>query len=63
MTKKEKATEQIFNILAFQYKPLENRMKEELRKEGHQGIIDIYNNSSYARKIIILDKFAACLHF
>lgn len=48
----------IFNLLAFQYRPLEKAMLKELKECGHSEEAKSYDKFSYTRKIAILDKFA-----
>lgn len=45
----------VFNILGFQYKPLEKKVLAQLKEWGRQDLIEKYNKCSYARKIAILD--------
>lgn len=57
------SADQIFSILAFQYRPIEKALLEELEKEGRDDVISRYKKSEASVKIMLLDKFAAYLGF
>lgn len=58
LPKKDDKGEVVFNLLGFQYKPLEKQMLKELKETGHSDLAKSYATFGYARKIAILDKFA-----
>lgn len=48
----------VFNILGFQYKPMEKKVLAQLKAYGRQDLIEKYKKLSYARKIHVLDGMA-----
>ena len=60
-TTKTTSADKVFQMLGFQYKPLEKAILDQLRKIGRQDLIDNYNMKPASLKIIILDNMAAKL--
>lgn len=56
--RKSDAGKAVFNILGFQYKPLEKKLIAGLLAEGHPEAVAQYKKMSYTRKIYILDGLA-----
>jgi hypothetical protein len=48
----------VFEMLAFQYKPLEKRVLEDFRQAGRHDLIKVYKSWSYAKRIHALDMYA-----
>lgn len=48
----------VFNMLDALYKPLEDKMFMQLKKEGREDLVKRYKDMTYARKIYVLDKMA-----
>lgn len=57
------AAKRVFNILGFQYKPLEARFIRDLEATGNQKAVEEYKALSYSQKITVLDKMAALLGY
>ncbi len=53
------SADEVFNILDFQYKPLEKKFLEFCKKENKSEIIEKYPKLSSVKKITILDKYAS----
>jgi uncharacterized protein (DUF169 family) len=54
MIKQNEAGKTLYNMLSFQYKPLETKLLKDLPKEQ----IEMYQKLSYLKKIYILDGMA-----
>ena len=51
----------VFNMLGFQYKPLEKLLLKQLSHSPKAT--RIYKNSPYSKKIMFLDRYASVLGF
>jgi hypothetical protein len=56
--KKTDSAKAVFDMLAFQYKPLERKVLAQLKEYKREDLIKQYKSCSYARKIAILDGMA-----
>lgn len=61
MAKTKDSAKAVFNLLGFQYKPLEKKVLAQLKEYNRPDLIKQYKACSYARKIHILDGMAAQL--
>lgn len=55
------SADQVFGILAFQYKPLETAMLKFCRENDQLKVISTYEGATAGQKIRILDRFASFL--
>lgn len=55
---KHDSAKAVFDILGFQYKPLEKKVLAQLKAYGNTELIAKYKKLSYAKKIYILDGMA-----
>lgn len=53
--------QKVYTMLSFQYKPLEDRLLADLAHSGNSEAVRQYRRASYAKKIAILDTYAAFL--
>jgi hypothetical protein len=60
-TQSKDAGKTVFNMLAFQYKPLEKRFIAMCMRDNRLDIVEKYDNASYIVKIAVLDKYAGSL--
>lgn len=61
MNKNYTAADKVYNMLGFQYKPLEAKILKALKKLNKQNEIDWYKNLPTTKKIIVLDRMAALM--
>ena len=57
--RKNDSAKHAFELLGFQYKPLEKKVLAQLKEYGRNDLIKKYQKMSYARKIFVLDGMAA----
>lgn len=48
----------VFDMLGFQFKPMEERFLQFCKEQKAQDLIDGYKKASYAEKIYVLDTYA-----
>jgi hypothetical protein len=56
--KKDKTVDLFFNMMGFQYKPLEKRFLADCETAKQLAVAKKYNEGSTALKIAMLDKYA-----
>jgi hypothetical protein len=49
----------VFDMLGFQYKPLERKVLADLKAIKREDLIKKYKSFSYAKKIAMLDRMAS----
>lgn len=54
-----KASDKVYNMLSFQYKPLEAELLKGLAKTGRHDLIKKYEAFTSAQKIKLLDNMAS----
>jgi hypothetical protein len=54
--------DKLFEILSFQYKPLEKKMLADLKEDGRDDILSMYKHCSTAKKIAVLDIYASAFN-
>lgn len=63
MKKPLDVAKKVWDLMAFQYLPLEKRLIADLKECNRPDLLKQYNAGTYAQKIKLLDKYAQFLGY